>query len=266
MGFREGEKDGERLWVAIICEMPPHCSRAAPSLHHSPTSFISSGRHWEHSTAHLPPVNIAWRLNYTHTHTLADTDTVSAKFPATVKRRINAKSVGHSFIRVGVCVVFCLPLCVCVFLWPLSPLFYPSGCICSPEGLSDELWAPCAHVIKRRWSQPMAKALRSAGIILLYAVINRFLYNRVGCGFVKHLTNVYVCVFVLTDDEWPWRHLSGQLHQKGRIVIPVYMIFSCLCTSALCDSSPAGFICTSKGSTSLWGWSNKVAIYGTHNK
>ena len=124
MGFREGEKDRERLWVAIICEMHPRRSRAAPSLHHSPTSFISSGRHWKHSTTHLPPVNIARRLNYTHTHThihthtRRHTNTVSAKFPATLKRRINVKSVGHSFIRVGVCVLcyVCLRVCVCVFV------------------------------------------------------------------------------------------------------------------------------------------------------
>lgn len=68
MGFREGEKDEARLWVAILSEMLPHCSTLAPSLHHLPTSFISSARHWEHSTTHLPPVNIARRLNYTHPH------------------------------------------------------------------------------------------------------------------------------------------------------------------------------------------------------
>lgn len=51
--------DGARLWVAILSEMPPHCSALSPSLHHLPTSFISSSRHWEHSTTHLPPVNIA---------------------------------------------------------------------------------------------------------------------------------------------------------------------------------------------------------------
>lgn len=79
MGFREGEKDGERLWVAIICEMPPHFSTAAPSLHHFATSFISSGRHWEHSTIHMPPVNIAWRLNYTHAHTHSQTQAQSQR-------------------------------------------------------------------------------------------------------------------------------------------------------------------------------------------
>lgn len=141
MGFREGEKDGERLWVAIICEMPPHFSTAAPSLHHFATSFISSGRHCEHSTIHMPPVNIAWRLNYTHTHSQTQAQS-QWNFLQCWSRELTSTLWG---IHSSECVCSVMFACVRVFLWPLSPLLY--GHICSPEGLCDELWTPNAHII-----------------------------------------------------------------------------------------------------------------------
>lgn len=138
-------KDGDRLWIAIICEMPPHCCRAAPSLHHLPTSFISSARHWEHSTTHLPPVNIAWRLNYTHTH--SQTQAQSQWNSLQCWSRESASNLWDIHSSEWVCVCSVVFACVfsCVFLWPLNPLLY--GHICSPEGLCAELWTLRTHII-----------------------------------------------------------------------------------------------------------------------
>lgn len=84
-------------------------------------------------------------------------------------------------------------------LWPLSPLLYHSGHICSPEGLCDELWTPCAHVIKLRWSQPMVEACATQGSIFSFnASINRILNISV-CFFIPWTTNVFLFFFSVSQ-------------------------------------------------------------------
>lgn len=158
---------------------PLVAARAASSLHHFPPSFISSGRHWEHSTTHLPPVNIARRLNYTHA--LTDTGTVSAKFPAMLEQRINVKSVGHSFIRAGECVCarvrVCVTLCVCYS--DLSVHYYMVTfvahrvCVmnCEHPVLMSSQWRPCDA---------------RGSIFSFNALISRFLNDGVIFGATDH--------------------------------------------------------------------------------
>lgn len=208
MGFREGEKDGDRLWIAIICEMPPHCSRAAPSLHHLPTSFISSARHWEHSTTHLPPVNIAWRLNYTHTH--SQTQAQSQWNSLQWWSRESASNLWgiHSSEWVCVFVVLCLLVCFCDLSIHYYMVTFVAQRVCA-------LICEHSELISSQ-SQPTA----SRSILSFYALINRLLKNCHG------LTTGMPCfcpLFFLADDEWQWWNLTWQLHQKGRpAVFPLY--------------------------------------------
>lgn len=183
--------------------MPSHCSRVARSLHHSPTSFISSSRHWEHSTTHLPPVNIAWRLNYTHTHTLTHIHThrySQWNFLQCWSGELTSNA-GYSFIRM--CAVLCLLLCV--FLWPLSPLLYPSGHICSPEGVC--VWwtanTPCfchqALTVK-----PYLKCWNWCFLLMLWQMYLTLNQNQNLSGTLKRYV-YYICFCVrFADDEWPW--------------------------------------------------------------
>lgn len=120
--------DGARLWVAILSETPPHRNALSLSLHHLPTSFISSSRHWEHSTTHLPPVNIAWRPNYTHPHSQT-----RAQSQRNFLQRWSGESTSnlwgiHSSERERVCTCVC-DVYLCVWVWSYECFGDPASII-----------------------------------------------------------------------------------------------------------------------------------------
>lgn len=180
MGFREGEKETDRRRETLCCHYKwnaPRCSRAGPSLHHSPTSFISSGRHWEHSTTHLPPVNIAWRLNYTHTHTHTLTQS-QRNFLQRWSRELTSNLWGiHSSEWV-------LCLLLYVFLWPLRPLLYPSGHICSPRATMSSCQEVEMTTDHQAWKSIFSfnHLIKRFYIALLILICLQIYYN---CAFIK---------------------------------------------------------------------------------
>lgn len=185
--------------------MPPHCSALTPSLHHLPTSFIPSTRHWEHSTTHLPPVNIAWRLNYTHTHSQTRVQS-QRNFLQRWSRESTSNLWGiHSSERECVC-VWVMFTCVCVFV-----------CV---------FWWPCIHYYRVTfvarglvwWTVNTLGSYHHSyntwpPINILFECFNKPIMDCL-------TTNVPFCLFfcLLTDDERQWGSLRGQLHQKGRTI------------------------------------------------